>query len=214
MDATLTSISRDPEDGGEAARTVPFDRMFPPWPAPLGVGLDVLCLLATVTLPVLGVLGSEGPVRKAAAVLVICLAPGWGTLRAARMTASTFTLLMAFVCSVLLAMLVGLVAVTRLQWHWLGGLALIEVISAVGLALALLHQRPFGLHRSRAVIDNEGGLSLLAAPAQRYYSDEEIRSWAGARSHSSAGVPAKRYYSDEAIRSWVTRSPVGRRPSR
>jgi len=163
-------------------------------------------------LPMLSVLGSEGPVRRGAAVVVICLAPGWGTLRALRMTASTFTLLMAFVSSLLLAMLVGLVLVTRLQWQWLGGLALIEVISAVGLALALLRQRPSRRHRSRSQTDSNGVLPLVAAPAKRDYNDDEIRSWAPSRSRLPVvGVRAKRDYSDDEIRSWAPSRQVGGR---
>ncbi|MGI8680930.1 MAG: hypothetical protein ACR2JO_02110 [Mycobacteriales bacterium] len=110
---------------------------FLPWPSLVGLATDVALLLATVALPVLAVLGVEGAIRQATALGVLCLAPGWGCARAAGLPASTLTMLIAVASSVAATMLVGLVAVTRVQWHWIYGVALIEFIALASLTLTL-----------------------------------------------------------------------------
>ena len=100
--------------------------------------LDV-ALLATVVLSSSLWLGDgPSPARTLTTVLALCIAPGWGLIRAAGAFGSLLHVVQAVALSVSLVMLTGLLLVTRLGWDWRLGVNVLNLAAVVALTAALL----------------------------------------------------------------------------
>jgi uncharacterized membrane protein len=104
-----------------------------------------LVMLATVVLSAsLWLTETRSPIRTITTVLALCVAPGWGLLRAAGGRGSAFQLVQAIALSCCLVMLTGLLLVTRLGWDWQAGVNALNMCAAITLTASLLRPVPVG----------------------------------------------------------------------
>lgn len=122
-------------------------QVLPVWPAWLTALTDLTLLAGVLLLPLLALVGIEGGLRRASALCLLALAPGWALLRALGVPPSTFTLVAAWATSTLVTGLLGLISVTRLGWSWPLAIAVAMAISLAGAFVVVRREQP---HRTWA----------------------------------------------------------------
>ncbi len=100
--------------------------------------LDLALLAAVVLSSSLWLADGPSAARTLTTVLALCVAPGWGLIRAAGAFGSLLHVVQAVALSVSLVMLTGLLLVTRLGWDWELGVNVLNLAAVVALTAALL----------------------------------------------------------------------------